>query len=125
MIEFTKESVQELARKAVESKPEGYIYTRLDGTQADRYKGCFNWEHNSEGEIVPGCIVGTILHLGGINLETITNDGGWEDSIRELEGVATFDRWAERFFERAQGLQDIGTPWSKAVIEATEYTNRL
>lgn len=109
-IHFTSNVVSKLLSQAVALKGKDYkdgVCLNVDGTGDD---------------LAPGCIVGTALNFGGIDLPTLARyDGsilGSTARALKREGLATFTPRALVMLDKAQGEQDTGSTWGEAAKQA-------
>jgi hypothetical protein len=74
--------------------------------------------HNVDGELVPGCIIGMMLHLAGVPLEDLASQEGQS----AWDAVPHFMHWAypsiRAAFNTAQARQDYGASWGEALKAA-------
>lgn len=98
-----------------------YIPEGLDKPQAGQ--SCYNWHNGADGVMVPGCIVGTILHRLGVSLEDMGKAAGSNDLLYNLtrDGKITIIGGESRiktFLRIAQTAQDNGATWHSAIRTA-------
>lgn len=127
---LTYEDTLDLLKKAVDSKPEGYRYTRdpkaiataksLSGNGLSNAVGIDN-----EGEFVrachyrnfddtPGCIVGNVIY--DIAPDFKLEETSWNKTL--LPDGITIDDKASWLLSNAQMRQDSGMTWAEAVAGA-------
>lgn len=83
---------------------------------------CLYVHRDVDGNLEPGCIVGTAMHLAGLPLEVMAESNG--DSITEKRygawpGVEITNE-AANYFRMAQVQQDMGYSWGTAYECAEE-----
>lgn len=127
MIEITEQMVRDLLPEAVATRGAGHVSPlflptglasgpgALSATEdPDRKYGSMCRYVAPDGES-PQCIVGTILHLAGVPLETLSNHegkGSWDLMEKLLvTGVARVSDNARNLLSDLQGSQDSGMTW--------------
>ncbi len=101
----------ELANEVVAKKGEDFIYRNPTGETGG---GCLYTHPDG-----PGCLWGHVVRklvpdwvsteLEGLDIHSVVKDLGWSATNKALN-----------FMREVQSLQDIGTPWGVAVLEAQE-----
>jgi hypothetical protein len=74
--------------------------------------------HTFDGEMVPGCIIGMMLHLAGVDLDDLVEQEGQS----AWDAVPVFMHFADpsirAAFDKAQAKQDTGGSWGEALEAA-------
>lgn len=68
--------------------------------------------------VEPRCIVGVFLNREGVSLEELASHEGDNFSMIAGELPLIFDENAVRILQRAQEIQDSGSPWGEALSYA-------
>lgn len=129
MIEIDYSRAVELAKIATAFKGEDYVYTNDMGEQAGEggWTDCYNTHTDGDGNLTPGCLVGSIFHLSGVPLERIPREGSaqlvTDELRRDGEETVLVTKKALVFLNQAQSYQDRGTTWGKSITKAEEYVN--
>lgn len=115
MINLTYERTKELLKEAVAERGADYV-----DPDASRPTLCRNVHTAEDGKtLVPGCIVGWVLHKAGVSLELLeeNNMAAASSVLCELKeaGVLGYEVTALHLLNRIQGLQDGGVSWGEAV----------
>lgn len=126
MIEINYARALELVDQAIKEKGEDYVYTNDQGQTAssETLISCFNW-HETDGKMVPGCVVGDALHRAGVRLTEMSKSMAAGDLVEALfmDEVAHITDMAMVFFSRIQNAQDAGSTWGEAQAKAISYMN--
>lgn len=104
------EEAKRLLQAQVDKKGEDFVY-RSDPD----FGTCVNWREAWNGERVPDCIVGHVIHDLGL-LDLVDCDAGASTTldILALHGVVATEK-ARALFRHVQVLQDSGMPWGSAL----------
>lgn len=130
MIDVNYETALRLIDEAIATKPEGegFIYSNQDGDQAGSGAiDCQNWHYTEDDEIVPGCIVGTVLGIAGVPLQLMERADGIDEVADGLLATNTLRLTpkAHALLEWAQYRQDNGSTWGKAKRDAIQHATVL
>lgn len=96
---------------------------------------CMYAEQDDEGNLVPGCIVGRVLHKAGVPVEVLAEmdeSARTEDKARdtEFDTIVLSEEYSAEFtintdamvmLREAQRVQDCIKPWGQAARRAREY----
>lgn len=125
MIDINYARAMELVDQAIEQRGADYVYTNEDGDKAvpHGFVNCYNWHEDEDGSVIPGCIVGTVLHMAGVPLDEMGKEDGWEDVENNLSHTETLraTRKASKLLEYIQYEQDKGNTWGVSKANAEEY----
>jgi len=115
------EHVLPALKRAVELKGEDYIYERQNSNGF-----CANWTLD-EGEMVPSCVVGHVLHdlLPAESWENVGQCAASTEVIMMLYPEYTFDDKSRAALKRAQELQDTSYTWGAALTAAIIHAERF
>lgn len=115
MIHIDLSQVEAFAKAALEEKGEDYVYEKV-WSEAHKNDICTYVQQNENGEQVPSCLVGNILHRAGVPLHQMQDaDLTADDLIYRLKDIVTVTTEARRALRGMQGLQDVGNTWGHAV----------
>lgn len=122
MIEFTYYDIKRVAEEIIDEKGFDFRYISPGNSEPKMHQNCYNWTEDENGNKVPSCIVGTILHRLGVPLESMEPNWGSPSILRDLakHGVIpeVTDRRIQVFLNVAQATQDNGGTWYSAVKAA-------
>lgn len=96
---------------------------------------CAYAEKDVDGRLVPGCIVGRVLHKAGVPVEVLAemdNSARTENKARdtEFDTLVMSEEYSDAFtintdamimLREAQRVQDCRKPWGEAAQQAREY----
>jgi len=121
MIEITFHAVLRTAEKVARRVGYDFRYISEGRDEPREQQQCSNWHNSIEGEMVPGCIVGTILHELGVPLERMSKSALANDLIYYLQRqgiIGEVDKRTRCFLSVMQAAQDNGATWHSAVRTA-------
>lgn len=106
--------LRRVVERLADERPD-FVYQIPDGEDA-----CLYTHRDDEGTEVPGCLIGTALHVLG---QPIGFDHEWNRNTGVVNlahlGFITGKYYDVEWLIGAQNEQDCGTPWGDAVAEAT------
>jgi hypothetical protein len=114
MVHITEENMLDTLRGIIEERGENYVYEGSDESDSCLYV------HQVNGDLVPGCLVGTALHRLGVPLQTMT----WHEGasahglLRRLTKIGVIEGGADHIafaLNEAQAYQDKGSSWGYAL----------
>jgi hypothetical protein len=116
----------ELAELAVENVGADHVYRRAlflttDVPQLGGNKFCAYFTPLGE----PSCIVGHILHHLGVVMDSRSMENFTGIMVLIEQGFVVADHQTKLFLTELQNLQDVGTPWGKALERAKAHTEAL
>lgn len=126
MIHIGLDEARAIVDKAIEQRGEEFAY----GDDFDMDAGCRYTAYNSDGDLVPACIVGLGMFMFDKNIyKWMTSDlydfnnalfkevAEWAEADR----VFTIDPMAREYLSSAQNTQDGGRTWGVAREEAEHH----
>lgn len=118
MITLDLDQVIELTESLVKLDPD-FVYKDPDG-KSGASASCM-YVHASQKGIVPGCLVGAVLHKAGIPLDVLSRyDDNNHPAELLLDSLSNFgllegDSNVSDFLQNAQYAQDLGHTWGEAL----------
>lgn len=116
MIHIDEDKFFELLDKAVAERGTEYVYEKACETPSDGQSLCM-YVDTRTGEMRPSCLVGLMLHLAGVSLETLhQNNYAPSNALlrylgkREGLTLSPYDLVRD-LFSYVQGRQDYGDTW--------------
>ena len=96
---------------------------------------CVYADEDAQGNLVPGCIVGRVLHKAGVPVEVLAemdNSARTENKARdtEFDTIVLSEEYSDAFtintdamimLREAQRVQDCREPWGRAAQRARDY----
>lgn len=96
---------------------------------------CVYADEDAQGNLVPGCIVGRVLHKAGVPVEVLAemdSSARTENKARdtEFDTIVLSEEYSDAFtintdamimLREAQRVQDCREPWGRAARQAREY----
>ena len=99
------------------------IIRGLADKHPDRTADCQNFEEDTEGGLIPVCIVGHAFVIADLEdkanyIEQSIGEGMFSELVEHGLGIEVSDVRSVDWVQRVQDRQDAGDPWGAAVVAA-------